>query len=91
MKNTDLDMYSKPMDDAAKRKIIKDESELAFIILNMSQTLVYLHIPRYRLNKRKQKIFITSNTNKFSLFINDLTSNKILKSNRNRMLKKNDK
>ncbi len=88
--NNDLDKSLNPIEKIIKVVSRIVDKTLALIIFIMSQTLVYRHIPLYRANILKDKIFKTTKTVKFSRESSVLTSLGAIKSNRNSTLKYSD-
>ena len=88
--NNDLDKSFNPIEKIIKVISRIVDKTLALIIFIMSQTLVYRHIPLYRANILKDKIFSTTKTVRFLRESSVLTSLGGIKSNRNSTLKYSD-
>ena len=58
IKNNDLERFEKPLKFRLKTIRIDEEIKFAFKILNISQILVYRHIPLYNLNNLKINILV---------------------------------
>ena len=58
IKNNDLEKFKKPLKLILRTVRINEEVKFAFKILNISQILVYRHMPLYNLNNLKIIILV---------------------------------